>query len=152
MSIVILYGTESGNAELVADDLVESIDDHPAEAFDMSDFDPADLDVSDFVIVVCSTYGDGELPSGAVPFHDALTAQQPDLTGLRYAVFGMGDSSYEATYSRGSEIIDGQLTALGAVRVGEYGRHDASGRTSASEAALAWSAQVLELVDGVVTA
>lgn len=138
MNIVILFGTESGNAELVADDLSDALDDLHVDVRDMNEFDPAEIDTGDLYLVICSTYGDGELPSGAVPFHDALAASKPDLSNLRYAMFGLGDRSYEETYSLGSEIIDRQLTSLGATRVGEYGRHDANGRESASQAALGW--------------
>lgn len=135
---VVLFGTESGNAEMVAEDLVEELDgDHNAEAIDMTDYDISEFNPEDNYIVVCSTHGDGELPSGATPFFDALEAGSPDLTGIRFSVFGLGDSSYE-TYSHGSEIIDEKLRALGAVRVGEYGRHDASDGSLPNDDALAW--------------
>ncbi|GAA4664304.1 flavodoxin domain-containing protein [Frondihabitans cladoniiphilus] len=141
---VILYGTESGNAEMVADDLVDEISgDREVEAFDMSDFDLADFDPENYYLVVCSTHGDGELPSSARPFGEALDEEKPDLTGIRYSIFGLGDSSYE-TYSHGSEIIDEKLTALGATRVGEYGRHDASDGSLPNDNALAWLQGVLE--------
>jgi sulfite reductase alpha subunit-like flavoprotein len=65
------------------------------------------------------------------------------LGGVRYAMFGMGDRSYEKTYSRGSEMVDEALAACGAVRVGEYGRHDAGGPISATEAAVDWVSGVL---------
>ena len=141
---VILYGTESGNAEMVADDLVDEIStEREVESIDMSDFDVADFDADTFYIVVCSTHGDGELPSSARPFGAALDAEQPDLTGIRYSIFGLGDSSYE-TYSHGSEIIDEKLRALGAERVGVYGRHDASDGSLPNDDALSWLEGVLE--------
>ncbi|WP_332838697.1 flavodoxin domain-containing protein [Nocardia bovistercoris] len=40
------------------------------------------------------TYGDGEFPTGAEPFFDALDRRMPDLTGLPFAVFGLGDSGH----------------------------------------------------------
>lgn len=138
MKFSILFGTESGNAEMVADDLAEAITDAEVEVHDMSTFSLADLNPHDFHLIICSTYGDGELPVGAQPFYDALIAEQPDLSGLRYAVFGLGDRSYTETYSRGSEILDEELTQLGAVREGEYGRHDAGSFDDVSEAALEW--------------
>lgn len=144
MSIIVLYGTESGNAELVAEDVAEAL----AERFeistrDMLDADPAELRPEDVFLVICSTHGDGELPSGAVPFAQALDREKPALGGVRYAMFGLGDSSYD-TYSRGSELIDERLRALGAERVGPYGRHDASSREVASDVAKRWAAAVLE--------
>ncbi len=140
----ILYGTESGNAEMVADDLLDELGDgREAESIDMSDFDVADFDAANFYIIVCSTHGDGELPSSARPFGEALDLEAPDLSGIRYTVFGLGDSSYE-TYSHGSEIIDEKLTALGATRVGVYGRHDASDGSLPNDEALEWLRGVLE--------
>jgi len=142
MKIVIIFGTESGTAEFVANDLADAIRDADegieVDVVDLADQPVDALDATAFHLVVCSTYGDGELPASARPFYDALQAETPDLTGLRYAVFGMGDSSYVDTYSHGSEIIDQALRERGATREGEYGRHDASGRDQASDVALVW--------------
>lgn len=133
---VILFGTESGNAELVADDLADALE-GDVVVEDMSTFAPADLTAEDFYIVVCSTHGDGDLPQGAQPFYDALDAEKPDLAGVEYAVFGLGDSSYK-THSRGSEIISEKLTSLGARRVGAYGRHDSADGSAPNDAAFEW--------------
>jgi MioC protein len=136
---VILYGTESGNAELVAEDIGEELDGAAAVVIsDMSEFDVAEVSSEDFYIIICSTHGDGELPTSARPFHDALSAARPDLSGVKYAMFGLGDSTYE-TYSQGSEHVDRVLTELGAERVGEYGRHDAADGSLPNDAAVAWS-------------
>lgn len=133
---VILFGTESGNAEMVAEDLEAEIEGE-VSVEDMTDFELDELSVNDFYIIVCSTHGDGELPTGARPFFAALEAESPDLSGFSYAIFGLGDSSYE-TYSHGSEIIDEKLTELGAQRVGVYGRHDASDGSLPNDTAIAW--------------
>lgn len=147
MRIVILFGTESGTAEFVAEDLAAAITDLDStievDVVDMANQSANDIDADTFHIVICSTYGDGELPATARPFYADLESGTPDLTGMQYAVFGMGDSSYSDTYSHGSEIIDAKLTELGATRVGEYGRHDASGRETASDVALEWLEGVL---------
>jgi MioC protein len=57
-------------------------------------------------------------------------------------MFGLGDSSYE-TYSRGSERIDERLTALGAERVGVYGRHDASDGSLPNDTAIDWARDLI---------
>lgn len=142
LPITVLFGTESGGAELVADDLQRHLGDD-VDVLDLAEADPAGLDRERLHILVCSTYGDGEVPTSARPFHRALVEGRPDLSGLRYAVFGMGDRSYTRTYSRGSELIDEALAACGGHRVGEYGRHDAGGSLDAAESAREW-------VDGVV--
>ncbi len=63
MSVVILYGTETGNSELVADAIADVLSvDHDPSIYDMSEFAVEDLDAEDFLVVICSTYGEGELP------------------------------------------------------------------------------------------
>lgn len=143
MNITVLYGTESGNAETAAEDILEEFDGQfEVTGLDMADASAGDLSADTVYLVVCSTHGEGGLPASAVPFAEMLEAEKPDLSGIRYAMFGLGDSSYEI-YSRGSERIDERLTALGAIRVGEYGRHDASDGSLPNEPALAWSRETL---------
>ncbi|KHL00090.1 cytochrome P450 monooxygenase [Microbacterium mangrovi] len=140
--VTILFATESGGAELVAQELEGVLGDGAdVRVQDLADTAPGDLDPARMHLVVSATYGDGEVPTSARPFHAALAGAE--LAGLRYAVFGMGDRSYTKTYSRGSELIDEALAAAGAVRVGEYGRHDASGPISAAEVAVEWLQGVL---------
>ena len=147
MKIKILYGTESGGGELTAEDIAESISSRfEVEVENMADVDVLTLDPNNFYLMICSTYGEGELPYSAQPFHAGLLEQRPDLVGLRYAMFGRGDSAYLKTYSRGSEIIDEVLTSLGAERIGEYGRHDASDMTVTDQLAIDWADSVLELL------
>ncbi|WP_025134122.1 flavodoxin domain-containing protein [Leucobacter sp. PH1c] len=146
MKFTVLYGTESGNSELIAEDLGAKLRDthEEVEVFDLQDFDPAALSPERFVIVVCSTHGEGDPPNTALPFIAAFDAAPPELAGLRYAVFGLGDTFYEETYSQGSEHIDRRFAAQGAERVGEYGRHDASSWDLGSDVALEWLPGVLD--------
>ncbi|WP_144720111.1 cytochrome P450 [Agrococcus jejuensis] len=149
--VTILFGTESGGAELVAEDLAQHLAGRTDVAVvDLANADPEALDASRIHLVVCSTYGDGEVPTAARPFHEALVAGSGRLDALRYAVFGMGDRSYAKTYSRGSERVDEALAARGATRVGEYGRHDASGPLDVGDVAREWADGVL--ADAVVGA
>ncbi|AVM01613.1 nitric oxide synthase [Gordonia iterans] len=140
MAAVILYGTETGTAELVADAVADVLAaDFDPSIYDMADFAAEDLDTDDFLVVICSTYGEGELPSGALPFADELDDVKPDLTGLRFAVFGMGDTVYDDTFNRGGEIMAEMLTKLGANQVGEHFRHDASSTVKPAAAAEEWA-------------
>jgi MioC protein len=137
--VVILFGSEMGTAEAAADVMADELAGHDVSVYDMTDFDIDDLDVRDFHIIVCSTYGDGDLPTGAEPFFDAVDARKPDLTGLRFAVFGLGDSVYGDTFNRGGETAAEKLTACGAVQVGEHARHDASTEIKAEDMAREWA-------------
>ncbi|GAA2181310.1 hypothetical protein GCM10009847_22630 [Leucobacter tardus] len=139
----VLFGTESGGAELVAEDLRQLFsDDTDVEVRDLGETGIDDLDPDRLYLLVCATYGDGEVPTSARPFVAQLLAERPDLSELRFAVFGMGDRSYDRTYSRGSELITEALRACGARQIGEYGRHDAGGPIPATEAARDWATGV----------
>ncbi len=152
----ILFASESGNSELVAEELAGHLADRFAvDVVDVADVpDPAGtaaLEPSRPLLLVCSTYGDGELPTTAQGFHAGLLGARPDLSGLRFAVFGLGDRSYRSTYSRGSEILDEALRGCGAERVGEYGRHDAGGHELAADVALGWADRVTPLLAATQT-
>ncbi|MET8870878.1 flavodoxin domain-containing protein [Nocardia sp. NPDC004604] len=140
MRVVILFGSEMGTAEAaaecVADELAAAYD---VSVHDMADFDIDELDAGDFHVVICSTYGDGELPTGAEPFFDALEARKPDLTGLNFAVFGLGDSVYGDTFNRGGEIAAELLAARGAAQIGAHGRHDASSEIRVQDMVRDWA-------------
>lgn len=145
MNITVLYGTESGNSELIAEDLGAKLREthESVDVFDLRDFDPAELNAEKFYIVVCSTHGEGDLPNTALPFAERFDENPPNLEGLRYAMFGLGDSFYD-TYSQGSEQLDRRFTERGAIRVGEYGRHDASSWDLPSDIALEWLPGVMK--------
>jgi MioC protein len=141
--IEILFGTESGNAEFAAEDMAAAVHNRLVTVIDMTDFDIGSFSRENLYLIICSTHGEGDLPSGALPMYEALESTNPDLTGIEYAMFGLGDSSYE-NYSRGSEHIDTKLSSLGAIRVGEYGRHDADTGTLPSDRAVSWAKDILE--------
>ncbi|MCH5644938.1 MULTISPECIES: flavodoxin domain-containing protein [unclassified Gordonia (in: high G+C Gram-positive bacteria)] len=150
MSVVILYGTETGNSELVADAIADVLaTDHDASVYDMSDYAVEDLDPADFVVIVCATYGEGELPTGAEPFAEELDSVDPDLTDLRFAVFGLGDTIYGETFNRGGEIIAEMLTKRGAIQVGEHSRHDNSSAIKPTKQAEEWAATISPIIDPV---
>lgn len=150
MSVVILYGTETGNCELVADAIADVLAaDHDPSIYDMSEFAAEDLDAEDFLVVVCSTYGEGELPTGAEPFAEELDESEPDLSGLRFAVFGLGDTIYGETFNRGGEIMAEKLSKLGATQVGEHARHDNSSAIKPSTMATEWATELIKVIDPV---
>ncbi|KUI31708.1 flavodoxin domain-containing protein [Mycobacterium sp. GA-2829] len=143
--IQILFGTESGNAELVADDIAATFTNAgvDARAVPMEDFDIADLAGSGTVVVVTSTYGEGELPATTAPFVGALLETKPDLSSLRFAAFGLGDSSYE-TYNNAIDVVTKDLIGLGAQQLGDTGRHDAVSGESFTDAATNWTKTIVD--------
>ncbi|MEE6165485.1 MULTISPECIES: flavodoxin domain-containing protein [Mycobacteriaceae] len=145
--IQILFGTESGNAELVADDIAETFTNAGIDArvVPMEDVDVASLADLGTVVVVTSTYGEGELPATTAPFAEALVGAKPDLSGLRFAAFGLGDSSYE-TYSNAVDILTEHFAGLRARQIGETGRHDAVSGDSFTDVATSWAKTIVDLL------
>lgn len=138
--ITVLYGTESGNSEVVADAVAEVLTSQGYEprVVGMEAIDPAEIFSLGRVVVISSTYGEGQLPETAQPFYDALAETRPDLSSLQFFAFGLGDSSYE-TYNNGIKIVVDLLKQLGARQIGETGRHDAATGLSLAAAAVKWA-------------
>lgn len=138
--ITIFFGTESGNAEMVADDISDALADHGFETtiVAMENASADDLDGLESAVFITSTYGEGDLPATTAPFAAALTDAAPSLHGLRFAAFGLGDSTY-ATYNNAVVKFSALLESLGASRATEIGRHDATSGVSATDASTAWT-------------
>lgn len=146
-TIHILYGTESGNAEMVADDIADALQGKgfDTEVLELSADLVADLAGMELAVLVTSTYGEGELPESAAPFYEALLSERPDLSGLGFSAFGLGDSVYE-TFNDGIETLRGALSDLGARQIGETAKHDAASGEPASDLASNWAASLPDLI------
>ncbi|MCX2963188.1 flavodoxin domain-containing protein [Gordonia aquimaris] len=140
----VLFGTESGNCEMVAEDLVEVLAEMgiAGEVAAMDEVDVENLSDNDLIILVSSTYGEGDLPNTAVPFFESLQEKRPDLSHNRFAAFGLGDSTYD-TYNQGIDILIKMIVDLGARQVGLTGRHDADSGLDAPTVAIEWARENL---------
>lgn len=144
MKITILYGTETGNAEMLAEDIQAALEgEHEVDCLNLSDMAPADFDAGRFYLMVCSTYGDGELPASAQPFAEAMETSAPNLSDIRFAIFGLGDSEYDETFNHGPKRLADLMQARGAVQIGARVAHDASGDDLAEDVALPWAEAVI---------
>lgn len=123
---VILVGTETGNAEDLADNLAATLEEMGVETdiVDMQEAEPSLLDGSRAVILCTATHGLGELPENSLDFYERLEEEQSDLTGLVYGVCGLGDSAYP-DFCEGGRIWSRFLSELGAEEVVE--RHEIDG-------------------------
>lgn len=118
--IVVLYGSQTGNAEGVAE---LASDRAKARGFKVRLVDMAEMGKKDFkeprnLMVVVSTQGDGDPPDTAEGFHELMHGRKaPKLDDKsRFAVLGLGDSSYEHFCQTGKDF-DTRLAALGAQRI-----------------------------------
>ncbi len=146
--LTILVATMSGTGELVAEEIVERIEDRDGEAriVRMEKSSPAAIAKLTLAIICSSSYGAGEIPDNGKELFDALSAQRPDLSALRYGVIGLGDSEYAQTFCFGAKKFDELFTALGATRVGERLEFDTRSGGFPEEAAGAWADAWLDLV------
>ena len=145
MKIGLYYGSETGNSEMLCEDIeIELGEAYECHIASLADVDGSALEKDTFYVFVTSTYGNGDLPSTALPFEDSLTQGKPDLTGIRYAIFGLGDQVFAETYNQGSEKLAAMLTGLGAQQIGERGLHDASSVDMPEDIALPWVSAILE--------
>lgn len=144
--ILAIVGTMSGNAEIVAEEAGEAVEDMAQIDVQLMNETTAD-EVKDakLLLVVCSTYGTGDIPDNATDLFESLEKDTPDLSNLRYGVIAMGDSSFGETFCNGGKQWDGLLSKLGAVRIGDVLKLDASDSLQdPEEEAIAWTKAWLE--------
>ena len=154
LQINILVGTMTGTAQLCAQEMELALDDGETRvATLMMDGLDASVFAREGVFLVCtSTYGQGDVPDNARALYEDLKAKRPNLAGVRYGVFGLGDRTYAETFNFGGKRFDELLAALGAERVGERHMHDASSGVMPEETALDWCQDWLAKVKGRVAA
>jgi MioC protein len=149
-SINILVGSMTGTAEMVAEDMqakIEEVSDHPVEMMLMDDLDASVFDRDGVFLIVTSTYGQGEVPDNALDFYEAIDESAPDLSGVRFGVFGLGDSTYGETYNFGGKLFEDLLTRCGARIIGERSQHNANGAELPEEAGVVWIQEWIRLID-----
>ncbi|MDJ0686631.1 MAG: flavodoxin domain-containing protein [Alphaproteobacteria bacterium] len=146
--ITIFVGTMTGTAELCADEMADALQARGVETEIrlMDGLDETALAAPGDVIICSSTYGQGDVPDNAQAFIEALQTAKPDLSGVRFGLFALGDMTYAQTFCFGGKQFDETLSALGAQRVGEVHRHDASGGTLPEDEAGEWAAEWANLL------
>ena len=138
--ITILIGTMTGTAQLCAQEMELALGDDQTqvEALLMDNLDASVFDREGAFLICTSTYGQGDVPDNARALYEDLQRRRPDLSKLRYGVFGLGDRTYAETFNYGGKRFDDILTELGASRVGERYKHDASSGVLPEEMAVEW--------------
>lgn len=115
----ILYGSQTGNAQSVAEKLAAKLHDASVDVTisSMSAFKTNTLKKLTNLFIVTSTHGEGEPPDNAIQLHEFLYGKRaPKLDHVKYSVLALGDSSYEFFCKTGIDF-DEQLEKLGAQRI-----------------------------------
>jgi sulfite reductase (NADPH) flavoprotein alpha-component len=143
-SLTILYGSETGNSAALANGLADaarSMGLSPAVA-DMADYKSRRLKDEQDLLIVVSTYGEGDPPQPAVDFFEFVEGRKaPQLPNLRYSLLALGDSTYEK-YCEAGKRLDRRFEELRAVRI--YPRVDCD--VDYEDLAASWAKAVLPLV------
>eukprot|EP00756_Hemistasia_phaeocysticola_P012308 Hpha_TRINITY_DN15187_c4_g1::TRINITY_DN15187_c4_g1_i1::g.129420::m.129420/K00327/POR; NADPH-ferrihemoprotein reductase len=130
--ITILFGSQTGTAELYAKNLGREAKKlgYRATVSDLLDYDTASLASEKFVVFVVATYGEGEPTDTMKDFYSWLLDEDrkdspmaEDYTGVSFACFGLGDSQYKHFCQMGIDI-DRRCLDLGLKRLCETGLGD----------------------------
>lgn len=148
VELTILVGTMTSTAELVAQavQLATEEDDVRIAIKAMDGLDAGVFAGGGLYLICTSTYGQGDVPDNAKALYASLQSGHPDLSGVEYGVIALGDRTYAETFCFGGKRFDELLTDLGAHRLGEVFRHDASAGTMPEELAADWAIGWMESV------
>jgi len=116
----IFFGSQTGNAEELAGKtkkMAEKLGFKPT-IFDMDGYDPSSFSNLKRVLIITSTWGEGEMPDNAEDLWMATCEQNPPLAGVNFSVCAIGDTSYDEFCKAGIDW-DEKFVALGANRVQE---------------------------------
>lgn len=140
LRIPVVYASQTGNGAGLAEDFAERLGSagFDAPCIGAEDCSSTTLSSAKFLLLVSSTWGDGEPPDNAVDFWNTLNAEDhPRLENLTYAVLALGDTNYLNFCAQG-KAFDARLEALGAKRL--VPRADCD--TDFEEKAAEWFSQV----------
>ena len=114
MRIKLIYGSDTGNTELVTEDLVKLLGN--VEVTTVADLTPEDWDYDNFILGIPTWY-DGELQSDWEEYFEEF--KTIDFTGKKVAIFGLGDQlGYEEWFCDGIGILAKEILKNGGTVIG----------------------------------
>ncbi|MBA0035607.1 NADPH-dependent assimilatory sulfite reductase flavoprotein subunit [Pantoea sp. BIGb0393] len=143
-TITLISASQTGNARRLAEQLRDDLlaAKLSVNLVNAGDYKFKQIGQEKLLVVVTSTQGEGEPPEEAVALHKFLLSKKaPKFTGTAFAVFGLGDTSYEF-FSKAGKDFDERLAELGAERL--LDRVDAD--VEYKEQATAWRQQITEIL------
>ncbi len=145
-TLTIIYGSQTGNAKGVAAQCQAKVEEagFKSKLVSMADYKPRNLKGETHVAVFVSTHGEGDAPDDAIELHEFLAGKKaPKLANTKYAVLGLGDSSYEFFCQTGKDF-DARLGKLGGKAIVERLDCDVDYEAEAE----AWIAKLVESLKG----
>jgi sulfite reductase (NADPH) flavoprotein alpha-component len=119
LRILVAYGTETYNAEGLANESSDILAEHGyvADVLDLQDFEPEVLNRIDVLLVITSTFGDGEPPSNAEDAYDLIMSDEaPSMADIAFSVCGLGDTEYDQ-FCQCAKDFDRRFGELGGQRM-----------------------------------
>ena len=144
-AITLLYGSETGNAQGLAEIFEERLSNigHNVTLKALDEFKPKNLKNVEDLFIITSTQGEGDPPDNAAELHEFIHGRKaPKLEGVRFSVLALGDQTYEFFCQTGKDF-DKKLEELGAERL--YERVDCD--VDYEEDAEKWMANVINTID-----
>ncbi|MBP66059.1 MAG: sulfite reductase subunit alpha [Euryarchaeota archaeon] len=119
-SLIILFGSQTGNAEELAEETKKIADKAGLDShvIDMDEFSAALLPQHKRILIITSTWGEGEMPDNAEDLWGDVCSSSPSLNGINFSVCAIGDTSYDEFCKAGIDW-DNKLHELGANRTTE---------------------------------
>ncbi|MDA3874621.1 MAG: assimilatory sulfite reductase (NADPH) flavoprotein subunit [Kiritimatiellae bacterium] len=118
-SVTVLFGSQTGNSEGIAGELVEALKSKgvTAQMQDMGTYKTQNLKQEKNVCVVVSTHGEGDPPDTAMDLHAFINGRRaPKMDGISFSVLALGDTSYEHFCKTGKDF-DQRFLELGGTRL-----------------------------------
>ena len=150
LRVAVISASQTGNARKVAAELQQRLAAAGVNAVHAAaaDYKPKNIAGEQLVLLVTSTQGEGEPPEEALSLYKLLSGKKaPKLSGLKFAVLGLGDSSYPMFCGAGKSF-DELLAKLGGERLLE--RQDCDLEYQAE--AVAWLDKIVPLVGSLAAA
>ena len=119
-NLLILFGSQTGNAEGLATKTAKLASNYGLNATvaDMDGFDIESLSSHKRVLIITSTWGEGEMPDNAEDMWQAALKSSASLSSTHFSVCAIGDSSYDEFCKAGTDW-DERITAMGGIKVYE---------------------------------
>ena len=146
--LLVLIGTQTGNGELVAEHVAETLNARGVTCHltDMADAFPETLADFRHALVVMCTWSEGTPPDNAVDFLNALDEVEPDLAHLAVAQIALGDRDYEPYFLTASLRLDRTLKRLGAHELLPMHELDGTPNQRHFAAARAWADRLADVL------